>query len=452
VTLRRPQRTTVLLAAVLLAGFALRLATAAGEHRPVPSLDQRSYVVLGLDLADHGDYGGGQSGLVRPLHWPPGAPAMIAAAAVLAPPSPQERAARDLDAARYLQAIISAVAILAAFGIARRLAGDVAGLTAAAAVAAYPPLIRWSAVLVSEPLGATLLACSMWAVVAAWPQAGAGLRRGSLVAAGVLLGATVLTRADLLPMPFVLAVGLGLAARGAGRRRVLAALGLPLAGAALLLVPWCTAASLRVGRVTPVTTGDAAAFFVGTYLPGGGTTQGLKRALAPEVYRLHPEMRTIPPRDLVGEAVIDAAARRHPHVDQDTSLRREAVANLRRYALGRPLAFAGMVGRKTATLWGVPSRGGGPPYGPPMRVLQPLLVLGCLLATLAAWWRTRDGRLAALLAPPLTVTLVHAVTVTSARYNLPQMPVLLAAGAAAAALLTRRATAPGPVDVSRAAA
>jgi Dolichyl-phosphate-mannose-protein mannosyltransferase len=450
-SLRRPQRTTVLLAAVILAGLGLRLATAAGQHRPEPSLDQRAYVVLGLDLADHGAYGGRHSGLVRPLHWPPGTPAMIAAAALLAPPSPAERAARDLDAARYLQAVVSAVAILAAFGIARRLAGDAAGLAAAVAVAAYPPLIRWSAVLVSEPLGATLLAGAMWAAIAAWPRNGEPLRRGLLVGVGLLLGATVLTRADLLPLPLVLAGALGLAARGASGRRTLAAAGLPLLGAALLLVPWCTAASLRVGRVTPVTTGDAAAFFVGTYLPGGGTTQGLKHALAPDIYRLHPDLRTIPPGDLVGEVVIDAAARRHPDVDQETSLRREAVANLRRYALGRPDDFAVMVGRKTLDLWAVPSRGGGPPYGLLMRTLQPLIVLGCLLATLLAWWRTRDGRLLGLLAPALTATLVHALTVTSARYNLPQMPVLLTAGIAALALLGRCAPAPA-VEVSPAAA
>jgi 4-amino-4-deoxy-L-arabinose transferase-like glycosyltransferase len=442
----------LLLAAVVLAGFALRLATAAGAHRPTPSQDQRAYVVLGLDLAGHGDYGGRRSGLVRPLHWPPGAPAMIAAAALVAPPSPAERAARDLDAARYLQAAISAVAILAAFGIARRLAGDTAGLVAATAVAAYPPLIRWSAVLVSEPLGATLLACSLWALLAAWPRAAEPLRRGLLVGAGVLLGATVLTRADLLPLPLVLAAALGLAARGTSFRRVAAAAGLPLAGAALLLVPWCTAVSLRVGRPTPVTTGDAAAFFVGTYLPGDGTTQGLKRALAADVYRLHPALRTVPARDLVGEVVIDAAARRHPDVDQETSLRREAVANLRRYALGRPVDFAAMVGGKTVDLWTVPSRGGGPPYGPLMRTLQPLLVLGCLASILLAWWRTRDGRLLALLAPALTVTLVHALTVTSARYNLPQMPVLLAGGAAAMALFGRRAAATDAVEVSPAAA
>ena len=87
-----------------------------------------------------------------------------------------------------------------------------------------------------------------------------------------------------------------------------------------------------------------------------------------------------------------------------------------------------MLVRKTGELWGSPSRGGGPAYAWPLRVLQPVLVVGCLLLALAAWWRTRDGRLLAVLAAPATITLVHALTVTSARYNLPQMPLLLAAG------------------------
>ena len=435
---RRPNRTTVLLGLILAVALGLRLVAATADHRPVPSQDQRAYVVLGLDLADHGSYGGAGSGLLRPLHWPPGAPAMIAAAALVAPPSAADRAARDIPSARYLQAILSTLTVLAAFGIARRIAGDAAGLVAAASVAVYPPLIRWSAVLVSEPLGAMLVALGIWVLVEAWPVAGAPLRRLRLAVAGILVGAAVLTRADLLPLVVVLPAAVAVAARGGRWTRPALAAALPVAGAALLLLPWCIAASLRAGRVTPVTTGDAAAFFVGTYLPGGGTTRGLKLALAEDVYRRHPTLRGIPATQLEGELVIDAVARRHPALDQEASLRREAYANLRRYALRRPVAFARMVVRKTGELWGSPSRGGGPAYAWPMRVLQPLLVAGCLLLALAAWWRTRDGRLLAVLAPAATITLVHALTVTSARYNLPQMPLLLAAGVAGGFLLLRR--------------
>ncbi len=438
----RPKGTTVLLAVIVAAALGLRLLAATADDRPSPSQDQRAYVVLGLDLADHWSYGGAQSGLVRALHWPPGAPAMIAAATLVAPPSATDRAARDVPSARYLQAVLSTLTVLAAFGIARRFAGDVAGLVAAGAVAAYPPLLRWSAVLVSEPLGTTLLALAVWAMVAAWPVAGEPLRRMRLVVTGVLIGAAVLTRADLLPLVVVLPAAVAAAARGTRWTRPALAAALPLAGAAILLVPWCTAVSLRAGRLTPVTTGDAAAFFVGTYLPGGGTTRGLKVALAEDVYRLHPALRGAPPTQIEGEVVIDAVARRHPGLDQEASLRREGWANIRRYALRRPVDFSRMVVRKTGELWGSPSRGGGPAFGRSVRVLQPLLVVGCLLLTLGAWSRTRDARLLAVLAPPVTATLVHAFTVTSARYNVPQMPLLLAAGTGAAFLLAARRRAP----------
>ena len=49
--------------------------------------------------------------------------------------------------------------------------------------------------------------------------------------------------------------------------------------AALVLAPWTIYASSEEGRFIPVTKGSAAALFVGTYLPGGGTTIGMKEDL-----------------------------------------------------------------------------------------------------------------------------------------------------------------------------
>jgi hypothetical protein len=56
---------------IVAAALGLRLMAATADDRPAPSRDQRTYVVLGLDLADHSLYGGSRAGLVRPLHWPP---------------------------------------------------------------------------------------------------------------------------------------------------------------------------------------------------------------------------------------------------------------------------------------------------------------------------------------------------------------------------------------------
>src|SRR3954453_2817227 len=69
----------VLLAAIVVAGAALR-AQRAGDPSPPNSADERAYLTLAHDLATTGNYGGPGSEMDDPLHWPPGAPALFAAA------------------------------------------------------------------------------------------------------------------------------------------------------------------------------------------------------------------------------------------------------------------------------------------------------------------------------------------------------------------------------------
>ena len=98
--------------------------------------------------------------------------------------------------------------------------------------------------------------------------------------AGVLWGLAVLTRADLLLAPiFIAIVAAGwLALR---HRRPREAVGFAFAflgGAAVVILPWVIFASVKAERFVPVTSGSPSALFVGTYLPGDGTTFGMKRA------------------------------------------------------------------------------------------------------------------------------------------------------------------------------
>src|SRR5439155_4972780 len=121
----------VLLAAVVGAGAALRANRAAHPARP-NSADERAYLTLAHDLATTGNYGGPGTAMNDPLHWPPGAPALFAAAEKLGPGAPGDLAPSAVYAA---QAIVGTLAILAAFGAAALLAGPWAGLAAAAATA-----------------------------------------------------------------------------------------------------------------------------------------------------------------------------------------------------------------------------------------------------------------------------------------------------------------------------
>ena len=66
--------------------------------------------------------------------------------------------------------------------------------------------------------------------------------------------------------------------------------------AAVVLAPWTFYASHEEGRFIPVTKGSAAALFVGTYLPGGGTTIGMKEHLETQLRAAHPEYEG--PQDL----------------------------------------------------------------------------------------------------------------------------------------------------------
>src|SRR4051794_23214727 len=127
--------TLVLLAAIIAGGAALR-ADRASEPSPPNSADERAYLVLARDIATTGNYGGPGTEMDDPLHWPPGAPAMFAAAEKLDPGPKGELAPPPIYTP---QAIVGTLTIPAAFGAAALLAGPWAGLAAAAATALYPP-------------------------------------------------------------------------------------------------------------------------------------------------------------------------------------------------------------------------------------------------------------------------------------------------------------------------
>jgi len=428
------------LLAVLAGSFAFHAYRAEHPTSSYQSADERAYGRLAVGIADQQTYG---NGLQDALHWPPGGPMLFAAGHALFPDAASAKTF-DIPSAYWLQAIVSLGTALAAFTIAALLAGGWAGVAAAALVGFYPPLILATGEQLTEPFGAfwVTVAFALFAVAARFGKAwvfGVG---------GLALGAAVLTRADLLPVPFVLAPLVAVWTWGAAhdlKRGVLVG-ALILGGAGLAIAPWSAYASERAGELVPVTRGSASALFVGTYLPGNGTTVGMKRSLGAAAKRRNPKLRGRADFDLEARSVLAVVADRHPDLEFNRAVALEARKNISRYVQDDPVGYGKMMLNKVQRMWSRYARGGARHTtwtirGPHIALVL-LALAGLLLGVL---WR-RSLLLACILAAALTSTAVHMLVVSQARYNLPLMPSLLAGGLAGWVMFVRG---PRAVDSSR---
>jgi 4-amino-4-deoxy-L-arabinose transferase-like glycosyltransferase len=425
----------VAVAAIVLGGAGVRGLEAAHPRLADESADERFYGALARTLSEHLNYGDRSSGPHHPFFAAPGAPLAFAAAHRLTP-SPRDAPA-DIPAAYWLLALAGTLLIVVTFALGRELGGDAAGLAAAAAVAAYPPLVRTTGELLSEPLGALALTLAVLALVRARRSG----RRAAFAAGGALLGVAALARPDLLVVivacPLVL---LTLALRSDRRRDGTRGAAIVLATGVLVLAPWVGYASLRSGYLVPIVESDAPTLMIGAFLPGDGTTQGFKRAFAAETRARNPDLRGLSDLELPGAAVIETVRARRPHLSRREALRAEASANLRRYALGRPAAFSAMMARKAWRMWRRPSQGHSPVPDMAHRVGLALALAG-LLGGLFAGRRRSDLLLVS--AVIVSSTLLHAVLVAHPRYAVPLIPVLVAAGASGLSALGRLAVGRG---------
>jgi hypothetical protein len=420
----------VALAAILVPALVLRLDAATGRAHRL-SADEKAYLAVAAGIRQHGVYG--NRVLVHPFHWAPGAPALFALAdAVSGHPADGSVNRR---AAREAQAVVGTLTVLAAFALAALLGGLWAGLATAAAVAFYPSAIDASSLLVSEPLGALAITGALAAVV--WAVRRGGAARA--FTAGAALGLACLVRADVLLGALVLVAGVAVVAwRAAGRGPGLRTGAALLAGLLVLLAPWTVFASRRAHAFVPITDGGASTLFVATYLPGHGTIFGLKHALRAELVRRKPRYRHVPIQRISAEAFLNTVAARHPGLGHDAAISAELRANVRRYVVGHPVAFAKLTATKIGRMWGEPFRGtyrhaGGLPLWT-HRVLLALALLGLL----AGLWRRRVAPLVLVALGLLVIAAVNVAFVAEARHAFRLMPAVLAAGAAGWALLAAR--------------
>ena len=438
--LRSPRLPYVLVLAIVALSFGLNARMAANPRSNYQSADERSYGKLAVDIADNHHYGGSSA---EPLHWPPGAPVLFAVGHKLFPAASDTKS-YDIRAAYWEQALLTTGTTVLAALLAWLLAGPWAGVAASAIVGTYPPLIGATGDQLSEPLGAFLLIAAFTALAWAIKRCrapGAGLGPWRWAASGALFGAAILTRTDLLPLPFLLA---GLAAlivlwRARAWRRALTTWGVLAGACALVLAPWTIYASSQEGQFVPVTKGSASALFVGTYLPGGGTTVGMKFALEPQLRKKHPELDGTKTYKIPAKYALDLFIAKHPGMSRDEALQREARHNLIHYSTTQPLSFARMAFNKAKRMWFFYYRGGGVHYiSTATRLWQIFLVVACTLGLVAGIWRRRDPVLMAVLLAVALSTAIHAIVVSQARYNLPLMPSLIAAGVAGWFMALRR--------------
>ncbi len=191
--------------------------------------DARGYVVRAVEIASG-------EGLNFTLKRTPGYSLFIAGLFRLAGPS--------LEAVVVAQHLLGVATALAAYGLARVLAGWPAGLLAGLATAASGSALVYEHVILSETLFTLLLTVGIWMMVVA-------LRRrnpGWPAVAGVLAGIAALVR----PIGLVLLPILPVLSVLVLRRRALVASGWYLAAFTVALAPWVARNVLVHGEAAPV--------------------------------------------------------------------------------------------------------------------------------------------------------------------------------------------------------
>jgi 4-amino-4-deoxy-L-arabinose transferase-like glycosyltransferase len=400
----------VLLAVVLTVALALRVAAALNGLEVRPGSDTDIYERLAARLYEDGAYG--IPGSANPYDFAPGPPLFAAAVYTLT-------GTVSPVAARLAVAVAGTLAVLMVFLIARRLAGPGAGLVGAALAAVYPVPIYYTGKLVGEPIAMLTVAAAILAFLRAGDP---GRRVWAWALPGALFGVTAYLRPEYLGLAALFAlVALSVVWRRSGPGRGLAAGAVLAVAFGLVVAPWAMYVSGELGRFVPVSTGGGKALFIGTYLPGDGLHDGVKRDLLRR-FRGEDDVPLERLREIPMNPLLDRVARRYPELPRDSALQRVGRRNLVRYTTDRPLAFAGMVAAKIGHMWqgsGNASRTlAGSAYH------YAMLALGLLgLAILAGRRRWEAIPLAVLL---VGISLMGGVLLAGTRRNVPVMPVVLA--------------------------
>lgn len=312
---------------------------------------------------------------------------------------------------RLLQALLGAGGCLLLAAVARAAAGgDVRGRsaawTAAGMMAVYPPMIHYSALLMTETLFVFLILAAVFLLLRIESPRGPGV-----LAAGVLAGLGALCRPTLFPFLLPAAVWLWRRFRRAGPPA------LYLLAAALVLLPWTVRNYLRLGRPVLLTSqGGSNLYLANNPLSRGGTVSH---------------------QELIAAGVF------HRGEDEDEILYnraygRQAVEFIRK----NPLRFVGLSFRRLLWFYHLDGRRLDRWY-----FLLPFWLVLFTGAGGIVRARRRGWRWFPPAAVIFTFTAVHMIFLPEGRYRLPLMPFFFIFSApilsAAAARARRRLKSPG---------
>ncbi len=408
----------VVLIAIFLLGLGLRLDYAIrAPHDPVD--DARAYARISRALSEGEGYTQGRDFeyLQSASNYQPGLPLFITGIY-------EVRGGVDEEMARIVLALLSSAAIIFAFMIGRRLAGPNAGLIAAAATAAYPALLEYTGMLMTEPVGTALLS----GMLLLYLRAREGTRVWPWAATGVAIGALAMLRPEYLLFVGVLPVLALLPWRGdpgSQRRLGLAAL---MAGCALLVVlPWTVRNYVAFDRVVPISTGGGQVLYEGSYLRAGPDPEEITADLLAQYPWIRRQLGPLPGPIYRGQAVAALAHRLHPGKNTDAALTGMAIDAYADAATQEPLELVGFVAGKVWLAWTDPARG--VMRFPLWRALQIALLIAAAAGLVIGLARRRFD-VAAIAVILLVVTLVQAAFIASPRRTLALLPLIAALGGA----------------------
>ncbi|HEY8303072.1 MAG TPA: hypothetical protein VIG42_00650 [Solirubrobacteraceae bacterium] len=426
--LTRTQALAVGLIALTIVAGAIARGAAIGGNTHV-SADENGYVANANRMLAGERY--------ATFKWPPGTSIAFAVATRLSGRHSLRLTTRASGPAQYMQLTIGVFTLALVAALAWMLAGPWAAALATALAAAYEPLIDATRTFLSEPSGALVLLAAVVAAALARSRFGGRRELPAIAAAGVVGGIACLTRGDLAVGMGALALALALAGKPSRRRGLLRG-GVYMATLLLTLSPWLAYASSKEGRFVPITTAGPDAFFIGSYLPGKGLLVPTEEQLAPEVCRRFPSdcgrywQHSSAPLFRLIEA-------RHPGMSENAAVNAENLENLRKYALGKPAAFASMLWGKFWKMWVNVWSGGNGTYHPSTSRAQHLIYLWLAwIGLLAGAALTRRFALVASTVVLLAVAALATLFNDQPRYNVSLMALLLSAGTAGAWLAIER--------------
>ena len=414
------------LVAILLLGLGLRAGEAWDGRAPV--FDAQAYATIAANLERGEGFTLGPGATQPASNYSPGLPLSVAGIYAVTG-GIHERFAR------LVLALIGTLSVLFAYLIGRRLAGPLAGLVGAAAVAIYPALLEYHGMFMSEPLAASLLSGAVLSILwADTPGTGDRPRAPRWLVPGLLLGALALTRPEYLAISFPIAVVVFARGGRDGWRECLPQALIMLVGLAVVVAPWTVRNEVALGRFVPISTGGGQVLFAGSYLPSGGDPE----RVGAEVLERHPELRAQLPANPRLEQILAALAKqRYPDLESDAALARMGRERLWEDVSEHPVEYAGFLASKLWLIWGHGPRD--VMHEPLWAVLQWLLLaFGLLgLGVLAAQRRWEALLLGVVL---IAVTATGLLLVASPRRGLVTIPVVAALAGTATTWVLRTCT------------